>query len=95
MGNDRMEPAPKPKAKSWVQSYAQSGQYVGAGIQMAVSTFLCLLGGNWLDQHLGTSPFLLILGTFVGAVSGFFNFYKILTSTQNKPKKEGDPCGKA
>lgn len=89
-----MEPEEQSKGSSWVQSYAQSGQYVGAGIQMALSTFLCLLGGNWLDRYLGTSPLLLILGTFVGAISGFINFYRILTSTQSKTKKEDNPCGK-
>ena len=85
----------QPKNRSWIQSYAQAGQYAGAGIQMAVSTFLCLLGGNWLDRYLGTSPVLLILGTFVGAVSGFINLYRILTSSGKPEKKEGDPCGKA
>lgn len=90
-----MESGQKPKGNSWVQSYAQSSRYVGAGIQLAVSTFLCLLGGTWLDRQWGTSPLLLFLGTFLGAGAGFYNFYKILTSTQSKPKKGGDPCGKA
>ena len=89
-----MEPAPQPKNKSWVQSYAQSSQYVGAGIQLAVSIFLFLLGGNWLDQQWGTSPLFLILGVFVGGGVGFYNLFKILTGAERQQRKEGDKCGK-
>lgn len=88
-----MEPEQQPKRKSWVQSYAQSSQYVGAGIQLAAAIFLCLLGGNWLDQRWGTSPLFLILGVFLGGVAGFYNLVKMLTGPQ-RPKEEDKKCGK-
>ena len=92
-----MAPEQPSKTKSFVQSYAQAGQYAGAGIQLAVSIFLCLLGGNWLDRHWGTTPLFLILGTFLGAGAGFYNLYKILTlaNAEDKKKKEEGTCGKA
>ena len=85
------------KTKSFVQSYAQASQYAGAGIQLAVSVFLCLLGGIWVDRHWGTTPLFLILGTFLGAGAGFYNLYRILTvaNAEAKKKKEEEPCGKA
>ncbi|MCC7263883.1 MAG: AtpZ/AtpI family protein [Candidatus Latescibacteria bacterium] len=83
-----MEPAPPPKDKSWVQSYAQSSQYIGAGIQLAAAIFLCLLGGNWLDQRWGTSPLLLIVGVFLGGGAGFYNLIKMLTAPPDDQHKE-------
>lgn len=88
-----MEPEQQPKRKSLVQSYAQASQYAGAGIQLAVSIFLCLLGGNWLDQQWGTSPLFLILGVFLGGGAGFYNLYRILTGAERR-KREEDACGK-
>lgn len=90
-----MKPAPKSKTRSFVQSYAQASQYIGAGIQLAVSVFLCLLGGAWLDRKIDTSPLFLILGTFLGAAAGFYNLYKIATAAERKQQKEEGPCGKA
>ncbi len=89
-----MEPEHQSKGRAWVQSYAQSSQYVGAGIQMAVSIFLCLLGGNWLDQQWGISPLLLILGVFVGGGVGFYNLLKILTGADRRKREEAKACGK-
>lgn len=85
---------PKSKTRSFVQSYAQASQYIGAGIQLAVSIFLCLLGGAWLDRQIDTSPLFLILGTFLGAVAGFYSLYKIATSAERQRKKEKGACGK-
>jgi F0F1-type ATP synthase assembly protein I len=83
-----METEQPPKQKSWVQSYAQTSQYVGVGIQLALSIFLCLLGGNWLDQRVGTSPLFLILGVFLGGGAGFYNLYKVLTGAGRGKGKE-------
>jgi F0F1-type ATP synthase assembly protein I len=52
------------------------------------SIFLCLLGGNWLDQRWGTSPLLLILGVFLGAGAGFYNLYKVLTRAERRKREE-------
>ncbi len=89
-----MEPAPPPKNKSWIRSFTQSSQYAGAGIQLAAAIFLCLLGGNWLDQRWGTSPLFLILGVFLGGGAGFYNMVKILTGPQHPKGEEEKRCGK-
>jgi len=40
----------------------------------------------WLDRKLGTSPFMLILGVFVGAGAGFYSLYRALTTTQREQR---------
>lgn len=52
-----------------------SGQYVGHGLTVALSTLLFFLIGWWVDSKLGTTPVLTILGAFVGAGAGFYRLY--------------------
>ncbi len=50
--------------------------FAGAGVQFVVSILLFLYIGKWLDAKLGTAPWLLMLGVFVGAGAGFYSFYR-------------------
>jgi F0F1-type ATP synthase assembly protein I len=52
-----------------------SGQYMGFGLTWALAVLLFLGVGAWLDSKLGTGPFLLIAGAFVGAGAGFYSLY--------------------
>ncbi len=52
-----------------------SGQYMGYGLAWALSVLLFLGVGAWLDGKLGTSPWLLVIGAFVGAGAGFYSLY--------------------
>lgn len=52
-----------------------SGQYLGYGLTWALSVLLFLGVGAWIDGKLGTSPWLLILGAFIGAGAGFYSLY--------------------
>jgi F0F1-type ATP synthase assembly protein I len=52
-----------------------SGQHMGYGLTWALSVLLFLAVGGWLDKKLGTSPWLLVLGAFVGAGAGFYSLY--------------------
>jgi ATP synthase protein I len=72
------------KTKKFAHNYAQAGPYLTAGTQFAASIILCLLGGWWLDGKLATTPLFLVLGTFLGAVAGFYNLYKTLTAGEKK-----------
>ncbi len=57
---------------------SQAGELMGVGIQFAGSIVVFLLVGRWLDTWLGTTPWLLILGVFVGAGAGFYSMYRQL-----------------
>jgi ATP synthase protein I len=50
--------------------------FAGAGAQFVISILLFLYVGKWLDSKLGTAPWLLMLGVFVGAGAGFYSFYR-------------------
>jgi F0F1-type ATP synthase assembly protein I len=38
--------------------------------------------GQWLDRKLGTAPWLLIVGVFVGAGASFYSMYRKLMAAQ-------------
>ena len=48
----------------------------GMGVQFLVAILLFLFIGKWLDARLGTSPWLLILGVFVGATASTVAMYR-------------------
>jgi F0F1-type ATP synthase assembly protein I len=50
--------------------------FAGAGVQFVLSILLFLYLGKWLDGKLGTAPWLLMVGVFVGASAGFYSFYR-------------------
>jgi ATP synthase protein I len=50
--------------------------FAGAGVQFVISILLFLYVGKWLDAKLGTAPWLLMAGVFVGAGAGFYSFYR-------------------
>lgn len=52
-----------------------SGQFMGLGLTWALAVLLFLGIGAWLDSKIGTAPFLMILGAFVGGAAGFYSLY--------------------
>lgn len=57
---------------------SQAGEVLGVGLQFAGAILLFLFLGRWLDERLGTEPWLLLLGVLVGAVAGFISLYRQL-----------------
>jgi ATP synthase protein I len=51
-------------------------QVAGAGFQFTAAVLAGVLGGNWLDRKLGTSPWLLIVMVFAGAAIGLYSLYR-------------------
>jgi hypothetical protein len=60
----------------------------GVGFQFVGSILLFLfIGkfiGKWLDSKLGTDPWLLILGVFIGAAGGFYSMYRKVVAAQRQ-----------
>jgi len=54
--------------KKLLKTYARVG---AVGIELALSTVLGLLGGQWLDDRFDTTPALTILGLLLGLIAGF------------------------
>lgn len=57
-----------------------------AGLEFAASILAGVFVGWWTDRRVGTGPWLVILGTFVGAAAGFYNLYRAL-STGQRPSR--------
>lgn len=81
------EPARQRKAPT---PTASAGEVAGVGLQFAGAILLFLFAGRWLDSRLGTAPWLLLLGVFVGAGAGFFSIYRqlVVVPRQRKEREE-------
>ena len=58
------------------------GEYAGLGLQFAASIVVFLYLGQWLDRKLGTAPWLLLAGVFLGAGGSFYSMYRRLMAAQ-------------
>ncbi|MCL4847945.1 MAG: AtpZ/AtpI family protein [Acidobacteria bacterium] len=47
------------------------------GLSFVLALIIGAWAGRWLDEHLGTSPWLFIVGFFLGLVAGILNVYRI------------------
>jgi len=56
----------------------EAGRYAGLGLQFAFTIGLFALAGYWLDGRLGTDPWLLLGGIFLGAAAGFVYLVKTI-----------------
>jgi ATP synthase protein I len=73
------------------QAYRRAGPYLSLGIEFIAAILLCLFAGRWLDGKLGTAPFLMLFGAFLGMGVGFFNLYKtsIRLQERDRERKKG------
>ena len=54
------------------------GRFIDLGLQFAIAIALGLFGGWYLDSKLDTLPLFVVLGTLVGAASGFVSIYRVV-----------------
>jgi positive regulator of sigma E activity len=78
----------KPRKGDSQDAIRASSEFIGYGMSFAASTLLFLLGGNWLDGKLGTSPLLALLGMFVGAAAGFWSLYSHVSRLRDRPTED-------
>jgi hypothetical protein len=45
---------------------------ISFGLTLAITVYLLYKGGVWLDNHLGTEPFFMILGVFLALATIFW-----------------------
>ncbi|MDR1922233.1 MAG: AtpZ/AtpI family protein [Candidatus Adiutrix sp.] len=62
-------------------------QASSVGIAFAVSIVLGLASGWWLDQKLGTSPWLLLLCLLLGIAGGFRNLFVVSARIDRKSRE--------
>ena len=72
---------------SFARTYRDVAPYLGLGIQLAATIVVCFFLGRWLDQVLNTTPWLMILGAFLGAGGGLYSFLKTVIELGKKEKE--------
>jgi F0F1-type ATP synthase assembly protein I len=77
---DQDEPGPGKPASS---GGLPPSELAGFGVQFVIAILLFLYIGQWLDRRLGTAPWLMIVGIFLGAGGTFYSMFRKLTA---KPK---------
>lgn len=75
-----------PKRPSWQQSIKEVGPYIDLGMRLTVAMVAGVLGGLWLDKKIHTTPLFLILGFFLGSVTGFWSIYKTIYGKNQKQR---------
>lgn len=75
-------------------SMSGAGDYLGVGLQLGASIVFFLFVGQWLDRRLGTEPWLLLLGVFVGAGAGFYSVYRQLVIVPGEKKRRDEEAGR-
>ena len=61
---------------SWQQIFKYLGLITYLGLLVAVSIYLGLLGGSYLDKLFNTNQIFTVVGILVGAFTGIFLLYK-------------------
>jgi ATP synthase protein I len=82
------EKSPSTGFTSLARTYRDVAPYLGLGIQLAATIVVCFFLGRWLDQVLNTAPWLMILGAFVGAAGGLYNFLRTVIELGKKEKEK-------
>ncbi len=67
------------------QGYKAVGLILSAGMTMAASVLFGYLIGSWLDERLGTKPWLTLIMFLLGTAAGLKSLYDLAF-----PKKGGD-----
>ena len=76
------KPVGSPGAPGDGEEGTSAGQFAGHGLTFVVAILGGLYLGQWLDRKLGTAPWLLIIGVFLGAGLSFYSMYSKLMAAQ-------------
>ncbi len=74
-----------PSRRTWA---ADLGPFLTLGIQLAIAAVAFFFLGRWLDDILGTGPWLMIAGLFLGSVGGLVQFIRSANVLGKKEDEE-------
>ncbi len=79
------------------REYGRGQRLALVGTELAIATLIGLFGGHWLDDKLGTRPWLTILGLVFGIAAGFNSLIRVarreqarLSHPQNRDERPPD-----
>lgn len=70
-----------------------SANALGAGLTFAAAVALFAYGGLWLDERLGTRPWFVLVGVFLGLLGGTIHLLKSLAPSSLPFGRRGDERG--
>lgn len=56
--------------------YGDIGNYLGLGLQLAVTVVVMAFLGMWLDEKLDTNPWMTVACSFLGIFAALYTFIK-------------------
>lgn len=65
-----------------------ASRLMGLGFQFLLAILLGLYGGQWLDRRLGSAPWFLIIGVFLGAGAIFYAMYRAMAAEGRRLDEE-------
>lgn len=63
----------------------------GLGMQFFAALLLSVYAGSWVDRRVGSSPFGVLIGVFVGGGGAFFLSYRRLMAPRHSGTSSDDP----
>jgi F0F1-type ATP synthase assembly protein I len=87
--SSRSTPPEEPEARSgsardWTRALREAAPLLGLGTTLAVTVLGALGLGYWLDEWLGTEPWLLLGGGCLGTGAALYHFIRIVTRYFNR-----------
>lgn len=80
----------KDNRSSYRKALEEAGPYLGLGIQLGATMVFFVLGGYFLDERLGTKPWLSLLGAGLGMASLMAQLYQLSTRLNAKDRERSD-----
>jgi ATP synthase protein I len=71
---------------AFARALTKAAPLLNLGLVLAVLVLVGSLGGWWLDRWLGTGPWLLVTGLFLGIALGFVQFFSAVLSQSRNGK---------
>jgi ATP synthase protein I len=68
----------------------QAQRVASVGLEMAIAVVIGTLGGSWLDQRLGTRPWLALLGILFGVAAGFRGVLRVVRDHERQMKRQAE-----
>ncbi len=72
------------KQHSQFESLREYTPYLTLGFQLAAAVVVFFLIGVWADNRWDTSPWLKLLGLFLGSIGGFVKFFRTVADLERK-----------
>lgn len=66
------------------------GPYLTMGIQLALAVVVFFFVGRWLDEKLGTAPWLMLAGLLVGIAGGLIKFLRAAVALGKEANRDAE-----